>query len=309
MTDNAFVYVTYIATTPEKLWEALTSGEFTEQYFFGSEVRSDWREGSTVTYSRNGQVTDQGTILKCEPYRLLSFTWNYVGDKSDRKQPSRVTFELKPMDATVKLTLKHDDLQPTDIVERDDTFEGLNNGWPAILSNLKSLLETGRPAANFLIPEHMVKSRKTMGKRMNIVSKMKIVKPVAEVFEALVDPAKMSNYWFSSGSGRWEQGKTVTLRYEEYDAQVDIKVLEIEENRKIVFQWGPAGEQSVVTITLHELDPATTKIEVNEEVSRENEDELIHYVIGNKEGWVYMLTCLKGYLEFGVAKLRAGIMW
>ena len=143
MTNTAFVYDTYIATTPEKLWEALTSSDFTEKYFFGSKIQSDWQEGSTVTYSRDGQVTDHGKILKCEPHRLLSFTWNYVEDKTAREQPSRVTFLLKPMGSTVKLTLKHDNLLPADLVDREDTFEGLNNGWPAILSNLKSLLETG----------------------------------------------------------------------------------------------------------------------------------------------------------------------
>lgn len=144
MSDTAFVYVTYIATTPEKLWEALTCSDFTEQYFFGSQIESDWREGSTITYSRNGKVSDHGVILKCEPYRLLSFTWNYVGDSIVREQPSRVTFELKPLEATVKLTLKHEHLAPGDLVDQDDTFEGLNNGWPAVLSNLKSLLETGK---------------------------------------------------------------------------------------------------------------------------------------------------------------------
>ncbi|QRG70201.1 SRPBCC family protein [Brevibacillus choshinensis] len=144
MADNAFVYVSYIATTPEKLWEALTSSEFTEQYFFGSKIESDWKVGSSITYSRDGKVSDYGTILKCEPYRVLSFTWTYVADRATREEPSQVTFELKQMGSAVKLTLKHEKLVAADIVEKEDTFEGLNNGWPAILSNLKSLLETGK---------------------------------------------------------------------------------------------------------------------------------------------------------------------
>ncbi|MBS4201114.1 SRPBCC family protein [Bacillus sp. FJAT-49732] len=143
MTNTSFLYVTYIATTPEKLWEALTSSDFTEKYFFGSKIQSDWHEGSIITYSRDGEVSDHGIILKCEPYRLLSFTWNYVHDKANRNKPSRVTFELKAMDSTVKLTLNHENLVASDLVDKDDTFEGLNNGWPAIISNLKSLLETG----------------------------------------------------------------------------------------------------------------------------------------------------------------------
>jgi uncharacterized protein YndB with AHSA1/START domain len=143
MNRSTFVYVTYIATTPEKLWEALTSGDFTEQYFFGSKVESDWLEGSSVTYSRNGVVTDFGKVIKCEPLKLLSFTWTYVGDQTIREETTRVTFQLHQMEGTVKLTLKHEGLLEQDFVENDDTFEGFNNGWPAILSNLKSLLETG----------------------------------------------------------------------------------------------------------------------------------------------------------------------
>jgi uncharacterized protein YndB with AHSA1/START domain len=143
---------------------------------------------------------------------------------------------------------------------------------------------------------------------MNNLTKFKILKPVNEVFEAIIDPVKMSNYWFSSGSGRLEQGKTITLRYDEYDSQVDIKVMEVEVNKKIVFQWGANEEGHVVTITLKELDNTNTIIEVNEEGFNENDDELISNLLDNKEGWVYMLTCLKGYLEFGVNNLRAGIV-
>lgn len=143
---------------------------------------------------------------------------------------------------------------------------------------------------------------------MNNLTKFKIVKPVNEVFEALVDPEKMSNYWFSSGSGRLEQGKTITWRYDEYDAQLDIKVLEIEVNKKIVFQWGATDDGNVVTITLKELDNSSTVIEVNEEGFNENDEDLTSQLIDNKEGWVYMLTCLKGYLEFGVNRLRAAIV-
>ncbi|RFU62244.1 SRPBCC family protein [Bacillus sp. V59.32b] len=143
MTKSTFVYVTYIATTPEKLWEALTSSDFTKKYFFGGKIQSDWQEGSSVIYSRNGQVVDHGEILKCEPYRLLSFTWKIEGDDTPRERPTKVTFELKQMEATVKLTLKHEHLVDADYAEDNDTFRGLNNGWPAILSNLKSLLETG----------------------------------------------------------------------------------------------------------------------------------------------------------------------
>lgn len=143
---------------------------------------------------------------------------------------------------------------------------------------------------------------------MNNLTKIKIFKPGNEVFEAFVDPSKIGNFWFSSSSERWEQGKTITLRYDEYDAQGNIKIMEIEENKKIAFQWGADGEGHVVTITLKELDNAGTIVEVNEEGFNENDDELISNLLDNKEGWVYTLTCLKGYLEFGVNNLRAGLV-
>lgn len=146
MKKLSFVHVIYIATPPEKLWEALTSGEVTKKYHFGCQVQSDWQEGSSVKYLlEDGRITDYGKVLKCEPLHLLSFTWNMTGDETPREQPTRVNFILQPMDdSTVKLTLRHEELLETDFVYDDNTFEGLNNGWPAILSNLKSLLETGR---------------------------------------------------------------------------------------------------------------------------------------------------------------------
>lgn len=144
---------------------------------------------------------------------------------------------------------------------------------------------------------------------IKVNTKMKIVKPVTEVFEAIVDPAKMANYWFSSGTGRWEEDKTITLRYEEYDAQGDIKVLEVQVDKKIVFQWGETGEETIVTITLKAMDNTSTIIEVNEQGWNENDEELITKLLGNKGGWVYMLTCLKGYLENDINDLRASLVF
>ncbi|MCQ6280605.1 SRPBCC family protein [Bacillus sp. EB600] len=143
---------------------------------------------------------------------------------------------------------------------------------------------------------------------MNNLTKFKIEKPTNEVFEAFVDPSKIGNFWFSSSSERWEQGKTITVKYDEYDAQIDIEVLEIKVNKKIVFRWGANGDGHIVTVTLKNIDHTGTIIEVSEEGFREDDDELINQLLDNKEGWVFMLTCLKGYLEFGVTKLRGGLV-
>lgn len=141
---------------------------------------------------------------------------------------------------------------------------------------------------------------------MNNLTKIKILKPANDVFEAFVDPTKIGNFWFSSSSERWEQGKTITLRYEEYNAEGDINIVEIVKNKKIAFEWD-YGEVHLVTLTFSQLDDASTIVEVNEEGFVENED-LIPLLVGNKEGWVYMLTCLKGYLEFGITTLRAALV-
>ncbi len=133
------------------------------------------------------------------------------------------------------------------------------------------------------------------------------MKPANEVLEAFVDPAKIKNFWFSSAA-RWEQGQTVSLRYEEYNAEVDIEVIEILPNKKIVYRWGTDGQGNVVTISLEELDSSSTIIEITEEGFREDDDELMSNLLDNKEGWVFMLTCLKGYLEFGINQLRGAIV-
>ncbi|MDP4156273.1 MAG: SRPBCC family protein [Bacillota bacterium] len=143
---------------------------------------------------------------------------------------------------------------------------------------------------------------------MNNFTKMKISKPASEVFEAFVDPAKIGNFWFSTSSERWEQGKTVTLRYDEYNAEVLIEVKEIELNKEIVFQWGANGEGHTVIISLIELDDSSTIVEVKEKEFSENDADFISQILDNKEGWVFMLTCLKAYLECNVSTLRAGLV-
>ena len=87
-----------------------------------------------------------------------------------------------------------------------------------------------------------------------------------------------------------------------------ISIIEVERNKKIVFSWGEYGQETVVTITLTGLDNMNTIIEVNESGLKEDDPEIVSKMIGQKEGWVYMLTCLKGYLENGVTNLRASLL-
>ncbi|WP_132006930.1 SRPBCC family protein [Mesobacillus foraminis] len=143
-----------------------------------------------------------------------------------------------------------------------------------------------------------------------ITTKFKIHKPVHEVFEAIVDPEKIGNFWFSSSSERWEQGKAITLRYKEYEAEGVIQVSEVVENKKIVFSWGSENdEETVVSISLKESENHTyTIIEINESGFREDDPDVVTKMLGQKEGWVFMLSCLKAYLENGITDMRGSLI-
>jgi uncharacterized protein YndB with AHSA1/START domain len=151
METQEFVYATYIRTTPEKLWEALTSGDFSEKYWFGFRLEVELKAGGKVRIIPPRGMEEHGDhageVLVCEPYRKLVYTWNQKDQPevaARRKGLSRVTYELMPMGQQVKLRLLHENLLPEDIEKNPNTFKGINNGWPAVLSSLKSLLETGQ---------------------------------------------------------------------------------------------------------------------------------------------------------------------
>ena len=138
-------------------------------------------------------------------------------------------------------------------------------------------------------------------------SKMKILKPVSEVFDVFVNPEKIGNFWFTTSSCKWETGKTVTLTYDEYTAEFDIFIVKVLSEKKIVFEWGPAEEKRTNTILFEISDNSSTIVTTLEEGWQENEN-LTDELLKNKEGWVYMLTCLKAYLENGVNTLRTGLI-
>ncbi|WP_024507457.1 SRPBCC family protein [Bradyrhizobium sp. ARR65] len=141
MSKPEFVYVTYIETTPEQLWDALTSSEFTRRYWFGAEVRSDWKVGSSFALIMDGQTTDEGEILEADRPRRLAYTFKHVLKEDLRKEPaSKVVFTIEPHGKVTKLTLTHEGF-----TEGSKFLDGISKGWPAILSNLKSLLEQGEP--------------------------------------------------------------------------------------------------------------------------------------------------------------------
>jgi uncharacterized protein YndB with AHSA1/START domain len=141
MTKPTFVYVTYISTTPEKVWNALTDGEMTKQYWVRHRNASDWKVGSTwqhQDYDDPAIVDIVGTVVESTPPRRLVITWAFPADAADKTKHSRVTFEIEPSMDAVRLTVTHDELD-----EDSPMLNGVSRGWPLVLSSLKTLLETG----------------------------------------------------------------------------------------------------------------------------------------------------------------------
>jgi uncharacterized protein YndB with AHSA1/START domain len=142
MADSRFVYVTYIRTTTEKLWQALIDPEFTRRYWCETRQESEWKPGSSWrVMAPDGRVADTGEILEIEPHRRLVLTWRHELRPEVRAEGhSRLTYELEQQGDSVKLTVTHE-------IDRSDSklIESTSFGWPVILSSLKSLLETGEP--------------------------------------------------------------------------------------------------------------------------------------------------------------------
>jgi uncharacterized protein YndB with AHSA1/START domain/DNA-binding transcriptional ArsR family regulator len=153
MTRTEFVYTTYIRTTPQRLWQALTEPAFTRRYW-GATFESDWTAGSAITWEQNGvTIADPAqVVLEAEPYRRLAYSWHTFTPEWARafefsdeflarvgSEPrSKVTFDIESLGEKVRLTVMHDGFEPGSTV-----LESVSGGWPAILANLKTLLETG----------------------------------------------------------------------------------------------------------------------------------------------------------------------
>jgi uncharacterized protein YndB with AHSA1/START domain len=140
MAKSEFRYVTYIRTTPQKLWTALTDPEWMKQYWFGMHCESDFKKGSSwKLVGETGDVWDAGEILEADPPRKLVIRWTHQ-EKPELKAegPSICTMEISPEADAVKLSIVHG-------VEHEHSklVEAVSGGWPKILSNLKSLLEVG----------------------------------------------------------------------------------------------------------------------------------------------------------------------
>ena len=158
----AIVYTIYIASTPEKVWQALTTAEFSSQYFSGFAIEAELKVGGAfVARAPDGSVHISGEVFECDPPRKLTITWNVNWPALvETLGPTLITYEIEQAGDAVKLTM----LQSHDRDISDDILEGGRQGWPAILSSLKSVLETGKPLViKMQPPQRMLAALKAMG--------------------------------------------------------------------------------------------------------------------------------------------------
>jgi uncharacterized protein YndB with AHSA1/START domain len=139
---------------------------------------------------------------------------------------------------------------------------------------------------------------------LEVKAAIQVSKGTEEVFEAIVDPAKMSNYFISESTGRMEEGKKLIWRFPEFDMDCPVRVAKIERNKYISFFWDSDGFELLTEMTLTTRPDKSTLISITEK-SRQNDEAGIRWLIGNTEGWANFLACLKAYLEYGI-NLRKG---
>ena len=144
MNDSEYHYTTYIRTTPDKVWAAITTPEFTRQYW-GKANMSDWKTGSRWEHRGDDGVTRvTGIVAESVPPQRLVLTWAAPGDHDFPERHSRVTFEIDAIDDMVRLHVAHELL-----IAGSDMAKGISGGWPRVLSSLKTFLETGKALDTF----------------------------------------------------------------------------------------------------------------------------------------------------------------
>lgn len=141
MASPDFVYETYIRATAADVWKALTSPEFTAQYFHATRVDSTWRPGEPVyyRYADGGDVAVEGEVIEADPPNTLIMSWHVLYDEQAKQEAaSRVTFHIEALNEQTRLRIVHDRFPDASVV-----YDGIRSGWPWIIAGLKSLLETG----------------------------------------------------------------------------------------------------------------------------------------------------------------------
>ena len=141
--------------------------------------------------------------------------------------------------------------------------------------------------------------------QLKIKTALQISKPKAQVFDAIVDPQQMTQYFISEASGKIEEGQTILWKFPEFEESVTIHVTKVVDNEQICYQWeGAKGKDLNVAIFLQEVGNGNTLVKITEG-EMESDEAGLNWFGGNTEGWANFLACLKAYLEYGI-NLRKG---
>ena len=274
-----------------RVWRAIASAkEFASWFGLGEPLRL---EGDFVPGARIVGVWPAGeretrelfcTIEHVEPERRLSFHWvPYeipAGDDPAKHPTTRIEFRLEDSDIGTKLTVVESGFAklPADKqYKRDQNAQG----WAIQLQS---------------IAQHVLGG-------VTVKVEDRIARPVADVFEAIVDPAKMAQYFISTGSGRIEKGAQLTWEWRDVGAKLDVQVVQLEPNEKIAFVWSATGTRTKVTLSLV-ADGNATKL-VATEAPFALSEESVARAMGQTQGWTDFCCCLKAYLQHGI-NLRLG---
>jgi uncharacterized protein YndB with AHSA1/START domain len=276
-----------LAAKPERVWRALASArEF--GMWFGAKLEGDFAPGVTL----RGPITNPGyehltlemTIERMEEGRLFSFRWHPHAIESavDYSQEATTLVELRiePSRAGTQLVLTESGFDKLPAGRRPKAFEMSSSGWAAQLKNI------ARHVGSF---EVRVESQ--------------IKRAPADVFAAIVDPAKMSQYFISSGSAPLAPHTRIDWEWADVGAKVTIEVTEIEPDRKIAFRWPADGPSTNVTLVL-EPDGARTKL-IATEGPFELTDPGVRRALGQNQGWTDFSCSLRAYLQHAI-NLRLG---
>ncbi|MFC4818282.1 SRPBCC domain-containing protein [Flavobacterium sp. GCM10023249] len=141
-------------------------------------------------------------------------------------------------------------------------------------------------------------------KKLEINVAMQIQKPMHEVFESIVNPEKMTNYFISQSTGMMEEGKNLIWKFPEFDFECPVRVDKVDKDKYISFYWENSGKELLVEITLSESVNNSTLVSISEK-EMDNDEAGLKWLSGNSFGWSNFLACLKAYLEYGI-NLRKG---
>jgi len=279
--DDANVVVERVLNHPvEKVWKAITNKTQLKQWYFDLD---DFKPEVGFRFSfpgqghKGAQYTHLCTITEVVPLQKLQYSWQYEGHPGY----SVVTFELTEIGNKTKLKLTHQGLETFPQDNADFAWKSFRGGWNEIIGKM--------------LPDFLAETAKLP----TVECQMMIRKPVATVFQAFIDPAITTKFWFTKSSGKLEVGKPVTWEWEMYQVSSEVQVKEIVPNQKISIEWDNTPV-TTVDFEFKALTDDTTYVVIKNYGFNQTGDDLIQAIKDNTGGFTTVLDGLKAWLEFGI---------